>query len=1125
VSAASGGRLRRAGSAPALVAVLVVALIAALVVLGEPNRPATATVVRPVVTVPALCSAPTVIDVAARDANRGLTAIGQLLGLEDELVGEAARDLRIVDTEAGTFFVLVRGDELRVAALSPAGLPIVNAEAASPQTFRAFALGALETRPSLVVGGPEGVFVVFGGAGTPAQVFALSPMTLASSVEVSVARDAGGPELADPEARAGSAVVHEGVLWLAGDDGRVVTFDPLADGPDRWTERADGLAAPLLAQGKARVHGIFSTTADGASVEVRSFRSEGAPEVTPIRTPVRAVTGVNYPASTRPVFAVATSSGDALLRPAGAATSLDPVDPIEGELLGLVATDDAAALLTVAAGGLRYTVVDPTGAALGTVEATAADRCVVGAWPDAAAAIAPSSAGPLLHLHDPSAPADCVVDTRDAAGLADLTARCRADGAWSIDKGSAPARDFTVEIGRALDELAADEFERDAEPAASGASVEAIQQELGAAGLGVVETEVDPAIAEECAAEEVTSVAPPVLDLAEPVGARAVRVEWSWSGGSCLPGRYLVTLCLLADGGGTACADTSEEEVVADPTSARSSLELPARPDRTYRVTVRAAKGEVVSEPSGALIVTTPAVTPDPPIDVTASLRDGTWRLAWSSCLAAGSCEQRPDGFLVTVEGCDGDGLGQLRQRFDASQRGTSFGADGAGFAGADLLGRRVQFRVATTSAERVSEPVAAGGCTDSVRPGRDTTAAGVGAVLSGRARQVTLAPLGGGRRYTELFGTARYDDVAARLVRGGTTTAARYGVQSRAVSFDVARCVTSGWAVELTPLLGGTELLAHRARLTDASVACDPTVDGETRITTTVTGSSAGGIDLRVTIPGLGQDVDNGLVTGVSGRATCQLAFGGSDTSSLAGGGIAGDEVTFTMPVPVVFDLRGACTVAPVVAFRSGGSAAPAPRRVDLDRAGAVIVDAVLPVAISRLERARTATYERRTGLPVVGGDRVVAVRHDGSGVPCSRTYGSSTWSFAVTGPLVHGCADGGHALDYGERDLDEGRGRFEVQVRLGGLAGLGSVTASTRSSIPLCQLPSGPQQPPCVPEPCEYDSTIPADDPGCFEPCEYDSTIPADSPECRPEEPPIELPDPDPPAGTPPADTGRRD
>jgi hypothetical protein len=1115
--ASSIGRLlRRVRATPALVVVLVVSLVAAIVVLGEPSRPATATVVRPVVTVPALCSAPTVIDVAARDATRGLTAVGQLLGLGDELVGEAGRDVRIVDTDAGAFFVLVQGDELRVAALGPAGLPIVNAEVTPPQTFRAFALGDLEGRPSLVVGGPEGVFVVFGGEGTPAEVFALTPATLASSFEVSVARDPDGPELADPLAQAGSAVVHEGVLWLAGDDGRVVTFDPLAEAGERWEERAEGLVVPLLAQGELRVHGVFASSADEATVEVRSFRSEGAPAVTPITTPVRAVTGVSYPESTRPAFAVTTDGGAGLLRPDDERTSVVDIPAVEGRLLGLVATDEAAALVTSRGGNLGYEVFDAVGTPVGTFASEGEGRCVVGPWRDAAAVIEPGSAGSLLHLHDPSSAWDCVVDTREPSALAELTERCAPDGAWSVDKGSAPARDFTVEIGRALDELAADDLERDTESddTLANFAAEAIQEELSEAGIGVIETEVDPEAADECAAEQVTSVAPPVLDLAEPIGARAVRIEWSWSGGACLPGRYVVTMCRLT-GQGSECVDAEEREVVANPTSARSSLELAARPDRTYRVTVRAGKGEILSAPSGALLVTTPAVTPDPPVDVSGSLEAGTWQLAWSSCLAGGDCDQRPDGFLVTVEGCDGDGLGQVRRRFDVAQRGTSFGADGAGFGDVDLLGRRVQFRVATTFQERVSEPVAAGGCTRSVRPGRDTDAANLGISLTGRSQQITLAAISGSRQLSELFGTTAYDSVRARLLRGGSTFSADGNVLTGPVTFTVDRCATSGWTVELTPRSNGNDLTVHRSRLTDAVVTCNPSVDSNTTISTSyVDADKQDGVVLLVTIPGLGQDDLNGLVAGVTGTATCARAFSASETYALSGGSLSGDDVRFRIPtVPAVLDLQAACVISPVVSFRGGGSAAPAGRSLDLRQAGPLIAEEVLPIVVRRLASARTGRYQQRL-------ETVVEVRHGGSGVPCSLTptsYNGSLWRFEVSGgttPHPDRCGGGAHNLDYYRRDLDGGVGRLRVEVAVG------AASAVARLDLGVCRLPEGDRRWPCgepcpyndaigvndpaCPEPCPYDPLIPADHPQCPEPCPHDPSISADDPACRPGPPP---------------------
>jgi hypothetical protein len=66
------------------------------------------------------------------------------------------------------------------------------------------------------------------------------------------------------------------------------------------------------------------------------------------------------------------------------------------------------------------------------------------------------------------------------------------------------------------------------------------------------------------------------------------------------------------------------------------------------------------------------------------------------------------------------------------------------------------------------------------------------------------MAPIAGGRALTELFGTAGYDDVAARLLRGGTTTGSRTGVLSQSVTFDVDRCGGDGWSVELTPRSSG---------------------------------------------------------------------------------------------------------------------------------------------------------------------------------------------------------------------------------------------------------------------------------------------------------------------------------
>jgi hypothetical protein len=1102
-----GSRIR---PAPTIVLTLALALIAALVVLGEPSRPATATIVRPIVTVPALCSAPTVVDVAARDATRGLTGVAQLLGTDDDLVGAAARDLSIVDTDAGTFFVLIRDGQLRVGALSPAGLPIVNRDQDDPQTHRVFAIDDdLVDRPALVVNGSEGVFVVLGGADAPVRVLALTPTSLASSVDLQLASDPLAPVVAAPDARPGAAVVREGVLWLAGDDGRIVSFDPFAEGDERWVERAEGAIAPLLARGDDSVLAVVAAEdGDGTDAEIRAFRAEGEPTSTPVAAPIRDVTGVTYPDSAVPAFSVVTDDGAGLLRPeavpAGGAAPVVSVPGVGGDLLGLVATDRAAALLTADTDGLRYRVLDVDGDEVGAFEAAPLERCLDGDWPDAATTTQPSSAGSLLHLHDPSAPRDCVVDDRDPTELAELSERCSVGGEWSVDKGSAPARDFTVEIARALDEIEADAPEET--PAPDDGSSSALQEELGTSGIEVVEVveaeveaEVDPEAADACAAEVVEAVAPPVLDLAEPVGSRGIRAEWTWTGGECLPGGYVVTLCRLADQGSD-CAETTDTAVSASATSARSALELPALPDRSYRLTVRAVKGEVRSAPSNALLVRTPAATPDPPTGVSATLRDGTWTLSWSSCLAAGTCEQRPDGFVVTVEGCAGDGFGQVRQRFDATSRGTSFGADGSGFGGADLLGRDVRFRVATTAGDRVSEPVDAGGCTTSVRPGRDGSASSFGVSLTGRGREVRMAAIAGGRALTELFGTAGYDDVAARLVRSGSSTGTRTGVLARAVTFEVDRCAESGWTVELTPRSGGRDMPAHRARLSGATVTCDPTVDGDTSVSVAYAGGSSSGLDVRVTIPGLGQDADNGLVGGVTARATCAVAFGGTETSELGSGSRSGDDVTFRMPVPAILDLARACEVQPTVAFTGGGSARPAGRPVALDRAGRVIVDRVVRVAADRLERSRTARYEgRRAGRTGIAGERdVVTVRHDGSGVPCNRTFGTSTWQFQVQGTAAAGCADGAHAIAFGASDLD-GAGRGQLQVRAAVL-GIGDAVATVSRTVDVCGFPDGPAQPPCAPEPdpCAFDPSIPEDDPACPDPCPWDPELPIDDPSC---------------------------
>src|SRR5690606_8011183 len=155
-------------------------------------------------------------------------------------------------------------------------------------------------------------------------------------------------------------------------------------------------------------------------------------------------------------------------------------------------------------------------------------------------------------------------------------------------------------------------------------------------------------------------------------------------------------------------------------------------------------------------------------------------------------CTQRPDGYVVTVEGCDGDGLPPTSRRFDAATRGTRFSAAGDGFTGVDLLGRRIRFTVATAAGDRISEPVGAGPCIASVRPGRDASAETLGVGLTGRSDRVTLGRIGRSEQLDRLLGTRSYDAVDARLRRGDRTASGGGDVLAGPVRFEVDRCVGS---------------------------------------------------------------------------------------------------------------------------------------------------------------------------------------------------------------------------------------------------------------------------------------------------------------------------------------------
>jgi hypothetical protein len=199
--------LRRPWSKRLLALVVTLALVATTLVVGEPNRPATATVVRPIVTVQALCTAPTIIDVAAGEPTRGLSAVHALLGLEDPLVAEAARETTITETDAGTFFVSIREGQLRLAILRPTGLPALAdvGPDRQPQTYRAFDLPVgLADLDTVIVPDNDAVFVLFAGDDQPPSAIRLDVNTLVSdSAGLSAGRAPEGVEVAEPAARPG----------------------------------------------------------------------------------------------------------------------------------------------------------------------------------------------------------------------------------------------------------------------------------------------------------------------------------------------------------------------------------------------------------------------------------------------------------------------------------------------------------------------------------------------------------------------------------------------------------------------------------------------------------------------------------------------------------------------------------------------------------------------------------------------------------------------------------------------------------------------------------------------------------------------------------------------------------
>jgi hypothetical protein len=1126
-----------------LVAALVLALVASTLVLGEPSRPATATIVRPIVTVQAFCTVPTVVDVAAGEAPRGLAAVGELLGLDDDVAGEQARQVDIVETEAGTFFVHLDGRQLRYAAIGTSGLPVLSPTGpdSSPRTYRVVQLDSslvAAGRP-LVTAGPDGAVALFSSATEPTAALSLTTESLtAPTGEVTIARLAEGPRQDGLRAAPGRVGYHAGVLWLTGDDGSLWSYDPAVAGSDAWSRLATGVQGNLLARGEGAVHVVVRDD-DGAAV--RSFGSAGSqPTVRRLDDPSIRVEAATFPASTTAAFLVRSADADGfgLLRPERAAAGDGPdvvwsVGPhTDDPVVGLTATSTAVATVIAAGAALRYDVLDDVADHAGSFTSDAAEQDCVGSpdRSDAATVVTPTGAGSLLHLHDPAGRFDCIVDGRD--GIEDVDARCAPGGAWSLDKGAAPPTGFTVEITRALEEFLAEQAEQegdasdddltdDEELGDDGGS--ALQDEFEDVGLGVVEVdevdalgggdegdaglaEVDAELAETCAEEEVVTVAPPTLDSAEAVGDAAISVAWRWDGGLCLPDRYVVSTCVVTSDGGD-CTDRTDTEVVdRDGGSNRFVTEVRARPDRTYRVTVIASKRGVVSGPSSAVVVRTPPTVPAPPRDVRASLRDGAWTISWASCLDDGSCEQRPDGFVVVVEGCEGDSLSG-RDSLGASQRSVTYDVRGSGFPGADLLGRRVVFRVAATAAGTTSERVSAGACTETTRPGRDATLgdAGISLALSGRTTSMTLQGPDRSAALTRLFGTASYDDVSARLVRSGAQTSSRSGALGGSVSFEVDRCQLRGWTVELTPRRGGSELTRHRSRISGVPAACGWAVTDETRPSVTVSRDGSTGFVASVRLPGLSEDVANDKVAGASASTTCRIALGSERTTELSGGSIDGDSIRFTGAAPAVFDVANGCTLR--VRLQGTGQETIAPRSVALDLTP--VRSAVLAAVAPRIDAAVfDAGFTR--DFPDNRFQRNARVVLRFPGVDC----GSSAWTVSLTprrsGSEFAPCDGRARTVELREGDLDGAHGELRLRIRVGS-----DETESSRRvracepgddrrpcrDVDECPHPWAPGVPtddPTCTDPCPWDPSVPETDRSCFEPCPWDAGIPIGDPAC---------------------------
>ncbi|MCC5948154.1 MAG: hypothetical protein JJT89_06830 [Nitriliruptoraceae bacterium] len=1104
-------------------------MLATTLVLGEPSRPATAEVVRPIVTVQALCTAPTIVDVAAGEATRALRAVDGLLGVDDPVVLEAAREVSITDTPVGTFFVRIEEGELRVSILRTTGLPTLapTGPDSPPQTFRSFGLpDGLAQRPARIVPADHGAYLVFRGADTRVTAIPLDVGTLtADDAELSASQAPEGVTLDAPAAIAGTAVAHDGVLWVAADDGTVWTYDAAVDPAERWEELDQGLSGGVLARDADAVYGAFGS--DG-QLEIRAWASPAAePQVLNVGTGGVAVEAASADTSRRPGFVL--RSGDAPDQLVVAMPRRDRVEltTTSGGHAGDVVTSavlhpEATALLTDTGGELRYHVIDEDGELAGSIGRQPDEpACIDGpeAWPDLAQVVQPLSAGSLIHLHQPASQFDCVIDMSE--GLDDLEGNCAPGGPWSVDKGAAPDSDFTVEIEQAIEEFR-DELEdqESDEPEdlddpneperddAEDGSPESIEDEFAEAGLGIAE--VDEDLTDVCAEEEVTAVVAPTLEDLEAQGDRSVRAEWTWSGGRCLPDRYLIDVCLVASDGSGCSEERTEELVDRDGGSNRLATTVTTRPGRSYRFVVTAVKQGVRSDPSNAMTISTPPATPAAPGNVSASLSSsGVWNISWGSCLDDRSCEQRPEAFEVTVEGCDGDSLSRQTHRLGAGERSVSYDISGNGFQGTDLLGRSVRFTVAASAAGFTSERVQAGSCTESTRPGRNVARGdtSVAVSLSGRTTSMSLQAPSRSAALTRLFGTSRYDDVSARLVRSSSSTGARSVALGGSASFEVARCELSGWTVELTPRRGGSALERHTSRITGVPAACDWAVTELTQAGATVTGGNADAITARVSIPGLADDVRTDKVDSVSAEVTCQRWDGLPSTPTASGASIDGNNVTFTVTTPAVFDIAGACTIAPRLRGTDGTTVVPRKSKLDLTPVRNGVVDRVGPRVVEALKGARTGEY-RGQGA----GNRRVVITHNRSGLGCrvpSSESGTSVWEIEVTGGRAVECSESSHRMEYGRQDLDNGRANITYGLRLSGGKSF-SVTEDTN----ICAIPGGTAQLPCVPV-CALNPDLSADDKLCVT-CPWNDTIlQGDSkcvePEPEPEEPPEEPEEPE--------------